>query len=288
MAVPTSRWRGARRLVMLLGHPRRRAAGLAFWLVFALAALSAGSPPAFAAPGWRAEPPSAGASRRAALAWWVAGLAAVQSPSVAQSAPGGAKGPGQPWRQEIPETLQILKGLQDKWVELDQMGLLGGGKIRKILDYELVESLDIPVAAGDPIGAKFANRRVTSVANPSLGWREKDQVLSVNGKLVASQEAMLQRIGEAQQAGKPLLLGVGRTKQSPVDGIEEDLVQAYMTLDMSRLPEIDDVVSHLSAARALAATAASSTRNSGEMLDELKLEIDALVPQFAQIVAAMA
>lgn len=209
---------------------------------------------------------------------------------VPAAGPGGraaAEGTAAPWRQEIPETLQILQELQKTWPELDKAGQLGGGKVRKVLDYTLVQNLTVSVAKGEPVGANFRNRRVTKVTRPELGWREKDQVTAVNGVPIASPEAMKALIKKAEDGGQPLTLAVARKKQSPIDGIEEDLVEAYMALDSKDLPDLDEVVSHLNAARAMAFGASSSGRSSGEMLDELKIEIDALIPDFAKIVKVM-
>jgi len=209
---------------------------------------------------------------------------------VPAAGPGGraaAEGTAAPWRQEIPETLQILQELQKTWPELDKAGQLGGGKVRKVLDYTLVQNLTVSVAKGEPVGANFRNRRVTKVTRPELGWREKDQVTAVNGVPIASPEAMKALIKKAEDGGQPITLAVARKKQSPIDGIEEDLVEAYMALDSKDLPDLDEVVSHLNAARAMAFGASSSGRSSGEMLDELKIEIDALIPDFAKIVKVM-
>mmetsp|Transcript_46042 Transcript_46042/g.128070 ORF Transcript_46042/g.128070 Transcript_46042/m.128070 type:complete len:304 (-) Transcript_46042:123-1034(-) len=232
--------------------------------------------------------PQVVASSRRNVLLGTLGLGLSLAPSAEPGrAVGPAAGPGQPWRQEIPETLQVLRNLQSKWPDLEEQGQLGGGRIRKVLDYTLVENITVSVPSGEPVGAAFRNRRVTSVMRPELGWREKDQVVAVNGAPVASPEAMRQLMEQAQSANKPLQLSVARRKQSPIDGIEEDLVQAYMKLDGRELPDIDEVVSHLNAARALAFGASSSGRSSSEMLGELRAEIDALVPELELIVKAM-
>lgn len=199
-----------------------------------------------------------------------------------------AEGTVPPWRKEIPETLQILRGLQSKWPELDEAGLSGAGKVRRVLDYTLVQNITVSVGKGEPLGAKLRNRRVTAVTRPELGWKEKDQVTAVNGVPVASQVATDALIKQAAEAGKPVTLFVARNKQSPIDGIEEDLVEAYIALDGRDLPDLDEVISRLNAARAMAFGASTSPGYSGALLDELKIEIDALVPEFEKIVKAIA
>jgi len=218
----------------------------------------------------------AGVSRRGAAVW--VGIA----PALLPWCVGGEE----PWREEIPQTLDILKDLQRQWPEITKLGQKGGGRVRKVLDYTLIENFTISVAKGAPIGATFRNRIVRTVEKPELGWMQKDQVLTVNGAAVKSQVAMLQRMDEAKAASKPLEFVVERRRQSPIDDIERDLVQAYMSLDGDNLPDIDEVVGHLNAARALAFGASSSGRSSSEMLGELKSEIDALIPQLDTVVKA--
>jgi len=217
-----------------------------------------------------------GVLRRNAAVW--AGIA----PALVTWSAGGTE----PWRKEIPQTLEILKGLQRDWPEITKRGQKGGGRVRKVLDFTLIENLSISVANGTPIGATFRNRIVTSVERPELGWQQKDQVQTVNGVAVKSQVAMQQRIDEAKASSKPLELVVERRSQSPIDDIERDLVQAYMKLEVENLPDIDEVISHLNAARALAFGASSSGRSSSEMLEELKTEIDMLIPQLDVVVKA--
>jgi hypothetical protein len=195
-------------------------------------------------------------------------------------------GAEEPWRKEIPQTLEIFQNLQRQWPEIKKLGQKGGGRIRKVLDYTLTENFSISVANGAPVGASFRNRIVTSVQRPELDWQQKDQVQTVNGAAVKSQVAMQQRMDEAKAASKPLEIVIERRRQSPIDDIERDLVQAYMSLDDKNLPDIDEVVSHLNSARALAFGASSSGRSSSEMLEELKTEVDALIPQLDSIVKA--
>jgi len=218
----------------------------------------------------------AGVSRRGATVW--VGIAPAVVPWCASSE--------EPWRVEIPQTLEILQDLQRQWPEITKLGQKGGFRIRKVLDYTLTENFSISVANGEPLGASFRNRIVTAVQRPELGWKQKDQVQTVNGVAVKSQVAMQQRMDEAKAASKPLEFVVERRRQSPIDDIEKDLVQAYMSLDGETLPDIDEVVSHLNSARALAFGASSSGRSSSEMLQELKKEVDALIPQLNIIVKA--
>jgi len=225
-----------------------------------------------------------GGRRGALLGVLGVGLAPAVGSGLAAAETGGSPAP---WRQEIPETLQILRDIQTRWSDIEQKGQLGGGQIRKVLDYTLVQNVSVSVGKGEPVGANFRNRRVTAVTRPELGWREKDQVVAVNGVPVTSPEAMKALMQKDQDAGKPLQLSVARKKQSPIDGIEEDLVEAYMALDGKELPDLDEVVSHLNAARVMAFGASSSGRASGEMIDELRTEIDALVPDLAKIVKAI-
>jgi len=224
----------------------------------------------------------ASASRRSLIG--SAGL--VLMPFTAGAAP-TARDPSEPWRVQIPQTLEALRDIQSRWPEFERLGAKGAGNIRKVLDFTLVQDIDITVPAGQPVGASFSNRRVYSVKNQAMGWNNRDLALAVGGIAVSTQEALEKQLQKATTSGQPFTVTVARRRESPIDGIEEDLVQAYIKMDGRDLPDIDEVIGRLQAARMLSFGASSSARASGEVLTELRTEIDKLIPDLAQIVRAM-
>lgn len=196
------------------------------------------------------------------------------------------------WRSEIPRTLKGLQRLQQKWEsEIDTEGraTAGANLVREWLTIKYSDVFEVSIPPGEKVGIDVGGAKVVGVSRPELGWKEGDIITKVNGVPTKFLEKPLeQTVSQIKNDGEALSLVAEREGTALLDNLESKLKTAYVALDDGNFPDLEEVQIKTGELKVQAASAASSTSVSPEVMRRLKSEIDVLVKLLAPVAKAVA